>query len=435
MSIYNINTIDTEEPTSFRNPPTSSIFAYSKDLFNKNINQLSNHKYISADSQKVFNTISFPTKVTKKGITKNSISVIDSGDSFGIHTYLIVQPVSNSHILDNTEVALYLKINDNTINSLSSSSVADDVNLNKTHLLIGPQGTLSAVAAPDFGDFDEQLAIVSFDIDSSKNLVNPQIIREGSFIGLSSDNELGLNSIWASSIEKVDFIPDDTQDTPLAAVAKPKRVNTYLADTYNQPADEASLSLNLILNDRTVVISGGQNYAVGDTFTVAGGDVDGSISVTEVDSNGAITSTSLSNDGNNFTSTPVATYDNATGSGATISYNDTFLLYEIIVDDGGAGYTNSDTVEIYPNSTSEQQINFYNIFTVKTLDLQVSPATLNDVFSIDKIEVLSPGYNHQKEPKLTLIDTMNNIQIADVDLYLSSNTNFFQDNILVRSEI
>jgi|TARA_B100001094_G_scaffold333466_1_gene412989 hypothetical protein len=210
----------------------------------------------------------------------------------------------------------------------------------------------------------------------------------------------------------------------------------------------------LCLSLNTVSISGGTGYVVGDTFTVppSPGD-DGEITVASVDSSGGITSTTVSNVGSGFTSTPSVSYNGSTGSSATITitddygicYNNTYFeddeTYISELTPGGDILYISQTIdspysiitasgEAYLNGTYEIKAKDslganYSIDTPATVNIITEDIPNEDViiFNADDFDLVdlalkSSGNNlSTSNVKLKLIiHTPNSFNISDVSL-------------------
>lgn len=433
MSIY---TLQDPEYRPMNN--VSSVYAYYQNLQNTTTT-LSNYLYNSIPKSFFISEI-LPTRITRKGITEDSFTIIDEGVDLPFSTHMVVEPVSDFNSKDDTYVTLFFKINHKTIESLSQLYVNQDIIDTTIYLVLtGDADIVDNDLLYYNSGAGDSIAIISCDVNPDKSLTNPQIIRDGSFGNTGPNNadtqviSFTESLIIPSPVKEVYLTTYATEFlySPLNGKATILRRNDTISSLYTNSTDEAVLSMNLILNPASFNISGGNNYQVNDTFTVTGGDVDGQITITEVDQDGGILSFYVSNVGNNFTIEPVVSYDNMTGSGANISSNDVFVISDITVDHPGHGYLPSDKVIVLESPSSSKAVEINNEGEIElTLQNVFDPETdiiFNNSWSIDKVVVNAPGYAHQYEPKIKLIDlstgyhldnkyiTSNNFNFIDID--------------------
>ena len=413
MSTYHIFG---EEPSNRELLSSTPSYRYSKSQVSRN-RELTNYTYNNIFWSQNLNNITYPLKVTNKSITQNSFTIINEGTDFPIQTYLLVESRSKNKVEDNTAVSLYFKINSNTLGDLSTDTVNEDVETNKTHLVFGAPLNVFTY----YGN--QKQAIVEYPINPDKTFGNPSILQRGSFpaqenIFSNSGFDLKSNSsfsgyipaFWTSSVISVDLSNINTTNeyayssVPLESVAKVVRSNTEISDLYTDPSDEANISLNLSLTNNTINITGGSDYVVGDSFTVTGGAIDATIKVTEVGSNGSILTAALTYEGSLFTSQPVVNYDGVSGNGANISYNNTFRITGITVNSGGNGYSVYDKIEIYRDVTEEKLLSIDIDFAIKTKPIGVDPKVKNK-YSIGSIEIVNEAvsYTHLTLPTKRIV--------------------------------
>lgn len=372
---------------------------------------------------------------TNLGISDDSLSIVDEGDNLSFRTHLIVE--NSETIKDSTYVELYLKINNNTLQSSydTAINIAD-----KCFLAIGSFET----------DGNNTSALVQYNI-SNNYLVGFSILDSGSFLSSEKNVEINKNNIktiiddsisntefikqWLTPIISIDIINPELSDFPLGTVFNIARKNASF-DSILGPEFDAEIQTRFMLNDYTIEIDGGVNYAVGDVFVVDDGNAStpGTIEVTEVNSTGSITKTTVTEYGMGFTTTPSITYTGSTGTSASITVYDIYQV-SLQVLNGGNGYSSYDFIKAtYPDETSVTY-DPYNTwedtlttsprdptFVINTYPILLDPI-IYDKFSISSVNIVDPGFNHKNNPIVKLVN-LNNNQLLDNTFITSNNNNF-----------
>ena len=214
--------------------------------------------------------------------------------------------------------------------------------------------------------------------------------------------------MWLSAISSITHTGENAL-VRLGTVFKINRFNNLLEDLF-EPEDDASFTVPLRLNNDTINITGGSNYLVGDTFRVSSDGIDGEITVEQVDGNGSILTTYISNYGSGFITEPSVTYNGTTGSSANILLTDNYSLLPVQVTDGGNGYCFLD--EIVAIDPITEQPYFYTSpqWNIQTVEVGVVPY-LNNELSIDSVKVHYSKADWTYIPQLFLINIQNNTLI------------------------
>lgn len=220
---------------------------------------------------------------------------------------------------------------------------------------------------------------------------------------------------------------------PLDATFKVKRTYSDLDATLS--SENAVLSAVFKLNPATVIISGGSNYVVGDTFTSDDGAATtvATHTVNKVDRNGSIISTTLTNPGVGFTSEPTVTYNGSTGSGATVTVNNNnYSVSSIEVSSGGNGYCITDTIEIRNSSDEVLYNNNLNVAVnvVRAINTDIK---LNDKMSLEDVGVVYGGNNFSEAPTLQLYNLKTKTNIDNTSSYVTANADNFTTNVDMNS--
>lgn len=160
--------------------------------------------------------------------------------------------------------------------------------------------------------------------------------------------------------------------------------------------DDASIDVNLSLQEDTVIISGGVDYNVGDIFTVVNSDgSNGEIKVSSVDVNGSIINTELTNAGLGFVQTPTVSYSGS-GNSAIVNIYDRYSVGSVELVDQGNGYV---SVPLYILATDQSQVS-YN--PTEKASVRVSTENIlsedsliiNDKFKLHSVSFDSYGNNY-----------------------------------------
>ena len=133
----------------------------------------------------------------------------------------------------------------------------------------------------------------------------------------------------------------------------------------------------------------------------------------------------------------MVSYDNTSGSNCEISISDS---YGVVVDiiDGGNCYSNQDYLAVtFPGFDISFPLKNDSIFSdpitgdtleasfiINTSIIPFEPL-LNNLFSIDSIKVIDPGFNHKAQPLLKLVNTQTEKLISNT--YITTNINNFID--------
>jgi hypothetical protein len=337
----------------------------------------------------------FNPKTPKSQISNDSFTIVDNGEQFNFDTFFCIG--HNPNDIDTSVIDMYFMINPLSLNTLTNSSCNTDLGIDNLFLIAGTSDHNN-----NFSD-SNNLCIVSFDIISN-TLTNPQIIQNGSFLSGDRDDlgsytfsnlsksvsestslygNANIFSLWLAPVSSIDFF-GYTSGIKLNTIFKINR-SLNISNTLFSSSDDCSLAANLRMNNNTVSISGGTGYQINDTFTLTDpGSDPATLTITDIDEQGAIIGFDFTYFGRNFTQTPTATYNGSTGVGANINFNNDYSLASIDVVDGGNGYSYNDTISAYDPDTNEEY--FYNStsFEIYTKDIGVLPF-LDEKFSIHKI--------------------------------------------------
>lgn len=384
---------------------------------NMNISNYNNtkFKFSKINDTRYYNPIKLERE---RPITDSDFAILDTGSSFTFDTGIGIGPDANN--LDQyVYLNLYLKFNNNTVSSLDLEAVSPEITSNKIYLLVGSDVSLT-----------DDMAIVSFDVNEGDlSLTNPVIHQAGSFLSgaqpIDQNHDFtslksaeydqntftnnGLSTLmWLSAISSITHTGENAL-VRLGTVFKINRFNNLLEDLF-EPEDDASFTVPLRLNNDTINITGGSNYLVGDTFRVSSDGIDGEITVEQVDGNGSILTTYISNYGSGFITEPSVTYNGTTGSSANILLTDNYSLLPVQVTDGGNGYCFLD--EIVAIDPITEQPYFYTSpqWNIQTVEVGVVPY-LNNELSIDSVKVHYSKADWTYIPQLFLINIQNNTLI------------------------
>tara|TARA_B100002019_G_scaffold73571_1_gene63547 strand:+ start:1144 stop:2436 length:1293 start_codon:yes stop_codon:yes gene_type:complete len=416
--------------------PNSSVFLNSS-IFYKN-NDILNNKTSGLNYQRIFNeqpssfTKSFlPTKAySNVSIGSRHLTIDDAGDNFDFNT-VVFAGYSPTEIEPTVTFELSLK--------LSSSSFSDDT------LSVSSSLTCTKLYAIVY-DAITSCGIVSFDINpSTNNLESPTVENAGSFrsgnknsiqndfenfaYSFSSDvfsdnpniyRSKATTASWLAPIESVTH-NKNTRGLKLGSTLNAVRNNSRIADVVD-PGNDASLTLNLGINNQTISITGGSGYYYDDKFTVtdaAAGATSGEITVTKVDSNGAIVSTQVSDRGSGFENEPSISYLGSTGSGCSVALSNDYSVASITVNDGGNGYISEDSIEVIDPSTSKSYSPIsFKPFTIIT-ETVGTPLKLKNSLSIDSIRVQDTKNIWKTKPYLYMVDLESNDLITNTYISLT----------------
>lgn len=247
--------------------------------------------------------------------------------------------------------------------------------------------------------------------------------------------------VYLAPVSQIDIVPDNdgifggtnsSYETttggyyiPLDATFKVKRTYSDLDSTLS--SENAVLSADFKLNAATVIISGGSNYVIGDTFTSDDGTATtvATHTVNKVDKNGSIISTKLTNPGFGFASEPTVTYNGTTGSGATTTVNNNnYSVANINVTSGGNGYCIKDTIEVR-NSSDEVIYNTNLNVDVLVESIVYTDIRLNDKMSLHSVKVINGGQNFSEAPTLQLYNLKTKTNIDNTSSYITANADNF----------
>lgn len=401
--------------------------------FNVGNKSYSNNQY----SNKTAGDHVYYIKRTNLGVTDSSFNIIDHGNNLPITVSLMV--INSELPKDSTYVEVYLKIHNNTLSSMNLENVVT-VDTSNIFLYVSSYNTL------------ESFALVSYEIIED-HLANASILVPGSFIS-SEDKSIDLLNNngesnkyimdgqwykeWLAPLQSINILNRNLVSFPLGSTFALVRANEDVENAIGAGLN-AVINFEFILNDSTILISGGQNYNINDTFTIDDGNASepGIIEITEVDDNGAIIETNIADFGVGFTMTPNVTYNGSTGSDCDIVINDSYGV-SINVTDGGNGYSSQDYLAVqYPGSDIFNPLKAQNIFidpdtgNASEATFEIKPyiipfePLLNNAFSIDTLEIIDPGFNHKENPLVTLVNKQTKTLINNT--YINSNSNNFID--------
>jgi hypothetical protein len=392
----------------------------------RNANNLAS--YHTINYSKIINQKFFSQKYTMptrpyihSRITNDNFSIINEGNSFTFNTSLAIG-ADKRHLESDATLSLYLKLNDNSIQDVSFSNINPEINTDKIFLVVSDTTHLNTMNSNH-----TQFGLVSFDVNNN-NLINPNVEIAGSFMsGLSGTFAHDFNNIqqtqkintyggdisilyWLAPISSIQYLY--TGGIKLNTTINIRRRNSTIDNLFNDPSDQASLSLDLALHNDTINISGGSNYMIGDSFTVVSDGSNGQITVTDIGDQGDILGTYLTETGNGFINEPSVVYNNSSGSNANITIKDIYDISQIRIDNPGNGYYSGDIVELIDPTFPIAIDSSRALLTIVPQEIGVVPK-LNNLFSIDKIDAkYSPDY-YEYTPNLFIIDIANNQIISN----------------------
>ena len=476
----------------------NSYFIYGGKNFYSNNNIISNNNVEENLGSRFKNNKTFNTStafLTQLGITDSNFTIIDEGTEFSTCTHIFTTNTNDPS--DITKLELTLKLNSESISGIATDMFLNSNFTPSTFYLVltDYSSFLSGGHSTNFLDIDNCDGIISFDVNNvDKSLSNPTIVQAGKFVTTyysgyprydfncegrvrggtnvvlpslpytpytRSDDifipveenledykaNLASCKVYLAPIATIDITPDVNglaydssayESTtggyyiPLDATFKVKRAYSDLDATLS--SSNAVLSASFKLNRGTVIISGGSNYAIGDTFTSDDGAATtvATHTVNNITKKGGIMSTTLTHCGLGFTSEPTVTYNGSTGSGATVKVNNNnYSVSSITVISGGNGYCSKDSIEV---RNASDQVLFdrslhvsINVQSVTGTDIK-----LNDKMSLENIRVVYPGNNFQvsSAPPLQLYNLKTKSNIDNTSTYVTSNA----DNFIVLTD-
>lgn len=430
---------------------------------------------------------------TGKIVTEDSFTIIDAGTDFPISTHLFatatneettrktelaltlklnsssISSLVGAKIKDTfTPSTLYIALTvfDDFIvgrqdTGLNYSSFGNDGHINtvglisctvSSHVLSSPTIIQAGKFLTSMGD----KILYDFNCDSSPDKVNtlvpydPSIVRpnpdsDDAYIvpvedfnpntSFSFGNNLGYVSckVLLAPVTSIELEYDDDgfiggNSIPVGSTVKLKRTFSDLDATLS-PGSDAVLSCTYKLNAGTVIISGGSNYVVGDTFTSDDGSATtvGTHTVISVDKNGSILESRLTNPGVGFTSEPTVTYNGSTGSGASITVSEiNYSVSSVTVTSGGNGYSISDKLGFY-NSLGEEIYVTTPKATIIVESALEDDLKLNNTMSLEGITVVDGGENHSGVPTLQFVDLKTGENIANTSSFVTANADNFEE--------
>ena len=227
--------------------------------FNVGNKSYSNNKY----SNKTAGDHVYYIKRTNLGVTDSSFNIIDHGNNLPITVSLMV--INSELPKDSTYVEVYLKIHNNTLSSMNSEK-AVTVDASNVFLYVSSDKTL------------ESFALVSYEIIED-HLANASILVPGSFVS-SEDKSIDLLNNngesnkyimdgqwykeWLAPLQSINILNRNLVSFPLGSTFALVRANEDIENAIGAGLN-AVINVEFILNDSTILISGGQNYNINDT--------------------------------------------------------------------------------------------------------------------------------------------------------------------------
>lgn len=382
---------------------------------NKNINLPNLYRY---------NYIYNP-RVSLKGLSESNFDILPT-ENLPLNTQLVFEYFGG----EPPDIELRMKINNNTSKILLFNDVTKYTISNKIYHIIVPLNSETNYGTKDTTN-TRQPAIIEYLIHDGIPVFN-QIIHYGSLChkdGIISQDIINYyNTHNNESIDNFTVTnPTGTQDILAASVTAAygqssgfgyKLNSSFFIKRSNLTSDYLSpdcfIECKLVLNINTVIISGGLNYLVGDTFEIHGGDNIGIIKVKRISSSGSILETEIINYGSNFITEPSVIYMGLTGYDANITINNDFSIdissEEISVIDSGTGYCFYDSYIGAEVGGLEYEP---EVYATAFLDIETTNFVpfVNDTFDLYSFYINYPGNNISSNTTYKII--MNNSLIED----------------------
>lgn len=357
---------------------------------------------------KPFNIYSNISDLSYKGIGDNSIffyeNIVDSTTTIQIDNQNGISPSIETFIKAIKDTITFEKCN----NLYSSNSIFVFLYL-------------------DFENDTEESAIYKCDIDGNNLINNIELLQAGKFFS----NHKFLPESINREFFNFNVINNHAYRSLLFAIASPidsltirdggsgYKLNSIFSligqDNRNLIKDkvtiqDASISVDLSLHQDTINISGGENYQIGDIFSIQSAPAtSGEIKVSTIDSNGAILTTELINPGLGFTSQPSVIYNGNTGTNAVITHNDTYIIGNVSLLDKGNGYL---SLSLYISATDQLGQDYkpenYAVLNVQAeSSLGNEDIIINNKFALQSVNVTNPGNNFHDNSEMLIKSDFN----------------------------
>lgn len=360
-----------------------------------------------------------PPSLSMLGLQNNVFNIINDGDSFGLDTRLSFKDSIMSGLQPETNV--FLKINTESSKILFFTDTVWSQAITKFyHIIYDPDLILYNLNDSDIGIVEYTYNSITHNLTSNiisygklqgnkyefdQTLLNTYNTKNNSIEYFELDSNLRDNSQSNNFINHyIGFIVDNVIISSETAGSGYKLNSTFFLSRSPLTSElleaDCELSCKLCLSEDTIVIEGGSNYKVGDIFSIGDiGNIDedeidtsARIIVTEIDDNGAIVATEISYPGIGFTQSPTVTYEGSTGTGADITFNDSFGISSCDVINGGNGYIYLDNIIVANYNGVEYNLDTPAQAIIGLVELLVEPL-LNNNFSLESISVTEPGNN------------------------------------------
>lgn len=346
-----------------------------------------------------------------KGLDTECFSIINNDNNFGLDTHILFE--QKPGVLP--EVSVNLQINETTSQMLHLPDLIEPSNNTIYHIIYDSNSL--------FYD-NSKAAIIEYTWQDDSFIFN-NIINSGVFRG----NEYSISTIGSTIGCSVETLSISNPGIGYKLGSTFYLGRSHLTSNHFEP--DCIFTVGLILCSDTVIISGGDNYKVGETFTISGADTPGLIEIDEVDNTGSITSTTITITGRNFTTVPIVTYNGEDGEGADIEINDSFSISSpITIIDSGNAYTVHDSEILASYDDSFYEVSIPASCIVSLEDIKITPIVTDNFSLSDSIDIITIGNN--------VID--NNFQLVSKNnvinnTYINLNLDYLVDNIYDKSKV
>lgn len=350
-----------------------------------------------------------PPRLSMYGLSNSVFNISNPGDNFGLDTRLVFP---RNLAGEQPETVVNLKINSDTSKILLfADTVWSNTITQFYHIIYDPDVILS------LGLSDNSIGLVEYTYNSTSETLESNILADGKFTSnkysfdsylwelyqdynnlLNFDIDLSernisntfLNNIIGYAVDNVRIIYSG---------GGYKLNSTFFLNrsifTSDLLLSNCTLDAKLCLDPNTVVISGGINYSVGDTFTIgtlSQANMTGTVVVKAVSAVGAILQTEVINNGLGFTSLPTVISNSNHGANANISVNDSFGIGYCDVINHSNGYTIYDNIIGCKFNNVEYNPTIKATATTEIKELKIVPLLQNN-FSLHSVSVKKPGNN------------------------------------------
>lgn len=301
---------------------------------------------------------------------------------------------------------LLLSINSDTIviNNLQTNNNSDYIYMSYTP----PESTTQAIS----GTYTLDDVFIKYNVNTGSQ----EILSSGSFIAADYPKpELMVFYNKVSSVDVFDRGSGYKLNSTFYFNALMDNDNSYQEDIVN---------VDLTINSDTVIISGGKNYQVGDTFTVASNTaIDSSlVTVTEVDKqNGSIIEVIISEEEviHGITSAPSVTYNGTSGFGAEVTINDNYSIYSITSNLSGY-YPIDPQLGNILHAKLNDEVYDVNYASFSFDNDMIIDFNINNNFILSEIKSIISGNNITQD---TVFYIQNNNKIYNASEYIDINFN------------